>query len=117
MTLSDIWTANKFIKEPSGDGRCPRIPTLKTRDNRGNDILVNGNKKKAKLSAKTFFPDTPNTSTKYSHFDYPEPLPNPPQLTQSQLIQHIAKLSPYKAHGPDGIPNIVLQKCMDLIID
>jgi hypothetical protein len=24
---------------------------------------------------------------------------------------------PYKAHGPDGIPNIVLQKCVDIIID
>ena len=32
-----------------------------------------------------------------------------------QLTCHISKLSPYKAHGLDGIPNIVLQKFSDLI--
>ena len=33
-----------------------------------------------------------------------------------QVQRHITKLSPYKAHGPDGIPNIVLQRCVDLIL-
>ena len=74
-------------------------------------------KKRPKLFAKTFFLDAPNTSTDYSQFNYPEPLPNPLQINQTQLTRHIAKLSPYKAHGPDGIPNIMIQKCMDLILD
>lgn len=34
---------------------------------------------------------------------------------QDQLRRHITKLSPYKAHGLDDIPNVVLQKNMDLI--
>ena len=117
MTSSDIWMANKFIKEPTGNGSYSKIPTLKTRDIRGNDILVNDNKEKAKLFAKTFFLDTPNTSIDYNQFNYPKPLPNPLQLNQTQLTWHIAKLSPYKAHRPDRIPDIVLQKCVDLIVD
>src|SRR5271168_261835 len=32
MTAADVWTANKFIREPSGDGGSPRIPTLKVRN-------------------------------------------------------------------------------------
>ena len=32
-----------------------------------------------------------------------------------QLSQQIVRLSPYKACGPDGIPNILLQKLADLI--
>jgi hypothetical protein len=31
MTAADLWTANKFIREPVGDGGCHRIPTLKVR--------------------------------------------------------------------------------------
>ena len=30
-------------------------------------------------------------------------------------MRHIYKMAPYKAHGPDGIPNIVLQRCADII--
>ena len=46
----------------------------------------------------------------------PEPLPNMPQITATQIKRIIAKLSPYKAHSPDSIPNIVLQLCADLLI-
>ena len=56
MTATDIWTANKFIKEPAGDGGCPRTPTLKTKDDRGNETSISNNEDKAKLFAKTFFP-------------------------------------------------------------
>ena len=49
--------------------------------------------------------------------DYPAPLPDPPPPDKQQLEKVIRKLSPYKAPGPDGIPNIVLQKCFDLIAD
>ena len=35
---------------------------------------------------------------------------------QNQIQNQIAKLSPYKAPGPDGIPNIVLKECVKLLI-
>lgn len=56
MTASKIWTANKYIKEPIGDGGSPRIPTLKTKDEMGATVSVNSNEDKAKTFATTFFP-------------------------------------------------------------
>jgi hypothetical protein len=50
-------------------------------------------------------------------FEYPDPLPNPPLPDKPRIERFIRKLSPYKAPGPDGIPNIVLQKCYNLIAD
>ena len=39
------------------------------------------------------------------------------QLTKEQILHHISKLKPYKAPGPDSIPNIILSKCANLLID
>ena len=41
---------------------------------------------------------------------------DPEQLTTERIHRHIAKLSPYKAPGPDGIPNIVLQQSADILV-
>jgi hypothetical protein len=49
-----------------------------------------------------------------NHHEYPQPLPDPPRVTKKQIAEQISRLSPYKASGPDGIPNIVLIKCFDL---
>jgi hypothetical protein len=117
MTAADIWTANKFIREPAGDGGSPQIPTLKVVNEAGVTTHINDNEDKAKIFVKTFFPPPPPQPDAQEHFDYPEPLPDPLQVDTKQIIAHIAKLAPYKAHGPDGIPNIVLQKCSDLIAD
>jgi hypothetical protein len=111
MTAADIWSANKFAKEPVGNGGSSRIPTLKIKGPNGAEVLVNNNEEKARIFAKLFFPPLPPATNNLEHFDYPEPLPDPPQIRVCQIQRHIAKLSPYKAHSPDGIPNIVLQRC------
>src|ERR1700678_198148 len=116
MTAADMWTANKFIREPVGDGGSPRIPTLKVKSQEGVEILVNDNEEKARIFARLFFPPAPPIQENYDQFEYPEPLPDPPRITVGQIRRLIAKLSPHKAPGPDGIPNIVLQKCVDIII-
>jgi ribonuclease HI/exonuclease III len=118
MGANDIWTANKYLSNPVGDGGSPRIPTLRSTNANGETTEVNDNQSKAALFAKTFFPPPPpeNTRTPPEH-DYPAPLPDPPPITQNQIERHIRRLSPYKAYGPDEIPNIVLQKCADLITD
>ena len=115
MTTNEIWTANKYIREPVGDGGNPRIPTLKTKNAAGREISISGNEEKANLLAKTFFPPPPILNNDFADFVYPEPLPDPPQLTADQLRKHIFKLAPYKAHGPDEIPNAVIQQCETLI--
>lgn len=59
MSANDIWTANKYLKSPVGDGGQPRIPTIKTRDEEGNTMEVNDNEDKAKVFAKAFFSPPP----------------------------------------------------------
>ena len=117
MTANEIWTANKYIREPVGDGGNPRIPTLKTKNAAGIEVSINSNEEKAKLLAKTFFPPPPIIVNDFTNFIYPEPLPDPPQITQEQLHKHIFKPAPYKTHGPDEIPNAVIQQCALLIQD
>ena len=38
------------------------------------------------------------------------------KITTEQIWDQLWKLKPYKALGSDGIPNIVLTKCADLIV-
>jgi ribonuclease HI/exonuclease III len=117
MTANEMWTANKYIKEPVGDGGNPRIPTLKVKNPAGVEVAVNSNNEKAKIFASVFFPKPPPAENVFADYDYPEPLPDPPDITLEQIRRHIAKTSPYKAHGPDDIPNVVLQQCVSLIIE
>jgi len=48
---------------------------------------------------------------------YPIDMLKLPDITREQICQHVAKLSPYKAPGPDSIPNIVLTRCIDTILE
>jgi len=116
-TADDVWTANRYVKNPVGDGGNPRIPTLKLVDPDGRGREINTNDDKAKAFSDAFFPKPPQTSSVPAEYDYPEPLPDPPPITREQIETQIRRLSPYKASGPDEIPNIVLQKAFDLIAD
>jgi Endonuclease-reverse transcriptase len=113
---STIWTANKYITNPAGDGDQSRIPTLKVKGNDGFTREVNMNEGKAKVLAEVFFPPKPATSSVPQEFSYPDLLPSPLPITEEQIHAHIAKLSPFKAPGPDRIPNIILQKSANLIV-
>jgi hypothetical protein len=118
MVESDIWMANRYLKDPVGDGGMPRIPTIKIRNAEGVEVEINNSEEKARTFTKQFFPPLPvcqgmdNTQQ-----EYPDPLPDPEPPDKNQIEGIISKLSPYKAPGLDGIPNIVLQKSYDLIAD
>ncbi|KAF8152317.1 hypothetical protein B0H34DRAFT_632568, partial [Crassisporium funariophilum] len=73
------------------------------------------NEEKAAALAKSFFPAKPTNSSVPPNHEYPNPLPDPPPISLDQIRQQVRRLSPYKANGPDEIPNIVLQKTIDLI--
>jgi ribonuclease HI/exonuclease III len=117
MDASGIWTANKYLREPAGDGGNPRIPTLRTTNINNQSVEVNDSREKAALFAKTFFPPPPEEMNIPYGFAYPNPIPDPPPITIDQIKRQILRLSPYKAYGPDEIPNIVLQKCLEIIVD
>ena len=117
MDANDIWTANRYLRNPVGDGGSPRIPMLKTRNANGDTTETNDNQAKAALFADTFFPPPPPTSSVPVKYAYPPPLSTPRQITRDQVERHVRRLSPYKAYGPDEIANVVLQKCLDIIVD
>jgi hypothetical protein len=118
MIGDDIWTANKYIKNPVGDGGVSRIPTIRTRNAEWEETATNDNEEKAIIFTEAFFHPPPiGIALNAEQEDYPDPLPDPPPPTKQQIEKMIWRLPSYKASGPDGIPNIVLQKCFDLIAD
>jgi hypothetical protein len=56
MDADEIWTANKYLQDPTGDGRSPCIPMLKTKEANRPEKKVNDNQGKANLFAETFPP-------------------------------------------------------------
>ena len=118
MMAEGIWTANNFIKNPPGNGSQPQIPSLKTTNATGVTTVTNDNASKALLFAGSFFPPPPPPlpqDQNQQENEYPDPLPNPLPITTKQVKSQIANLPSYKAHGPDGIPNIILKECSDLL--
>jgi len=53
---NDLWTANSYIKELTGDGGKTHIPTLKVIMENGNEREVNSNKEKAEIFSNAFSP-------------------------------------------------------------
>ena len=115
-TDPDIWTINKVLVASATDGAKARIPILKYKQ--GNkDKTATSNTEKAQALARSFFPAKPVNADVPEDFPYPNMCCKANQLTKEQILHHISKLKPYKAPGPDGIPNIVLSKCANLLID
>ena len=85
----------------------------------GLDALVEeatSNEEKSAMLVKLMFPACPDNCSVPSDFSYPERLPTPKGITMEQVQHNIARLSPYKAPGPDRIPNIVLKACADMVV-
>jgi len=113
----DLWTANGYLKELTGDRGKTHIPTLKIRSEGGFTREVNTNEEKAEIFSNVFFPSKPAQTSVPEEYQYPVPMPNPPLISKAQLHQQIDRLSLYKASSPDSIPNIVLQKSADVLED
>ena len=79
--------------------------------------MATSNKEKAQALARSFFPAKPTNAGVPEDFLYPNTCCKADQLTKDQILHHITKLKPYKAPGPDGILNIILSKCANLLID
>ena len=78
--------------------------------------MISKNSDKAKELVSTFFPPPPPTPN-IPDFVYPEPLKHKGHFTRDDIRSTIKKLKPFKAPGGDSIQNIVLQQCVDIIID
>jgi ribonuclease HI len=111
----DIWTAHKYTNAPVGDGGKSRIPVLKLTQS-GQENIATTNEEKSKMLASSFFPAKPPNKSP-THFAYPKPICELTPISRDQIKRQLARLKPYKAPGPNGIPNIVLSKCADTIVN
>ena len=112
----DIWTVHRYTSALATDGAKARIPALKhTVDEI--EVIAKTNHEKADALAKSFFPVKPDEEGIPQNINYPKACCKPDHITKEQIAFQIRKLKPYKASGPDGIPNIVLIRCADLLID
>jgi len=112
----DIWTVHKYTSQPSSDGAKARIPALKHKRN-GEEVIASINQDKSQALAYSLFLAKPADAGIPSAFVYPPTCCKPDQITVEQITYQIHKLKPYKAPGLDGIPNIVLMRCADLLSD
>ena len=110
----DIWMANHYVTAPATDGRKARILVLKHKVD-GQEVSVRTNSKKSATLAKGFFPLKPMENSVLPNVKYPRPCQGGTKITAKQIQRQLRKLKPFKAPGPDGIPNMVLTKCADLL--
>jgi len=75
------------------------------------------NSEKGNVLAKGFFLLKPVISTVPPNAEYPPQCQANVRITADQLRKQLHKLKPYKAPGPDGIPNIVLTKCTEILTE
>ena len=111
----DIWTVNKLITSQPSDGGKSRIPAL-TYKMENTEKKATTNVEKSKALAKSFFPTKPPPTTQEDPSEY-DPCCTAERISREQIKRQLRRIKPYKAPGPDGIPNIVLTKCSDLLLD
>ena len=112
----DLWTAHRIVSSSYGDGGKTRIPVLTYKD--GEETrTASTNKEKGRALARNFFPAKPRSDNSLAGHKYPKACSRAGKVTQEQIHAQLKKLKPYKAPGPDGIPNIVLTRCADVIVD
>ena len=112
----DIYNANKYITNAPTDYSNARIPVLQSSVPDGSKVLASENSEKGKALVKTFFPPLPiNPCTPASA--YPKPLKARGIFSRNNICKTAWKLKPFKALGVDGIQNIVIQKCIKMILD
>ena len=75
------------------------------------------NTDKAHVLARSFIPVKPTNTGVLEDFPYPNMCCKANQLTKEQILHPLSKLKPYKGPGPNGIPNIILSKCTNLLIN
>ncbi len=112
----DIWTAHRYINVPASDGGKTHIPDLiSTTD--GQQHKANTNESKGSLLANTFFPPHPEDKPTHSDNNPVKPVCKMDRIQTDQIKRQIQRLKPFKAPGPDGILNVVLNKCADILVD
>ncbi|KAG2740532.1 hypothetical protein P692DRAFT_20752643, partial [Suillus brevipes Sb2] len=87
-----------------------RIATLKDPE-RNHQNSTQTNDRKSELLYEVFFKPPPANEHVDPNYIYPPPVCEFTLITNEQIDRAIAKLSPHKAPGPNGISNCVFTHC------
>jgi hypothetical protein len=101
---------------PPTDGGKVKIPKLKHRVG-DDEVTASTNEEKSIALAKCFFPIKPPEPGVRAEEKFPKACKGVGSITREQIHEQLRKMKPFKAPGPDGIPNIVLSRCADIISD
>ena len=115
LDKNSIYTANKYVTTPIGDGGRTSIPVLKYQNPQGDIAEAITNEEKSQLLARSFFPPPPAVSTVPQDAIYPTPVEKFVPFTEHEVERTIARSASFKAPGPDGICNIVFKRCKDTL--
>lgn len=113
-----IWTANRYATNEPTDGGRTRMPKLETLREDGTTQEHETNDEKAQVLYSTFFkPEPPDDALEIpANYRYPKPRFKFQHITSEQIHSQITKLAPYKAPGPNGIPNVVYKETATLVV-
>ncbi|QRW04674.1 Reverse transcriptase from transposon X-element protein [Ceratobasidium sp. AG-Ba] len=103
------------IQNRKGDGGATRTPTLVVDEPNGEKRTCETGDEKGIAFYGKFFP-TPENCPAPEDEDYVDDVEPFRRVTAAQLHRVLAKLEPYKAPGPDGIPNCVYTNCAETLV-
>src|SRR5260370_39110710 len=99
------------------DGGKSRIPVLTYRSGNTESKAATNEEKGKALAGSFFLLKPPHLVEPQGETVDTEPCCKADHITKEQIKKQLQKIKPYKAPGPDSIPNIVLTKCTDLLLD
>ena len=105
-----------LVSAPPTDRGRAKIPKLKHKIGE-EEVVASTNKEKSVGLASCFFPTKPQDQDTGEEAKYLKVCRGIGKITRDQICEQLRKTKPFKAPGPDGIPNVALSKCADLIID
>ena len=111
-----VWTAHRYVSGDSTDGGRACIPTLKVHWCNQLTWEVESNADKSTLLQETFFLRLSQEEPEPDEDTYPAPSFHFSPVTNTQIHRIISWLVPYKVPGADGILNLVLIWCADLLV-
>ena len=114
-----ILTAHRYTSGDPTDRGQARIPPLKVSQSSTVPVIgvkAKTNEEKSRTLCNMFFPEIERADMSHAEAVYPAPKFKFWPVTKEQIYRVIAKLGPFKVLGPDGIPNILLTRCANLLV-
>ncbi|KAJ6539871.1 hypothetical protein DFH09DRAFT_1090182 [Mycena vulgaris] len=105
----NIWKAAKYALDPMSSPSTSRIPDLVE----PNGNVVSTPAQKAAIFHHKFFPPEPPIPPS-PPTAFPAPLPTP-SFSVEHVLRAIAQISPWKAPGPSGIPNVAISSARQVV--